>query len=203
MTTSEKTKSVSLLGREFWNERYLSGNTGWDIGGVSTPIKDYADQLADKDIDILIPGCGNAYEAEYLSSKGFRNIDLIDISDVLTEKLQQRFRNVSNVNVQNIDFFELEGKYDLIIEQTFFCALHPSQRMEYVRKSKSILKKSGKIIGVLFDREFEKDGPPYGGNRNEYEEIFRKEFEIKTLESCYNSVSPRAGTEIFINLRKK
>ena len=28
-----------------WNQRYISKNTGWDIGFVSTPIKDYIDQI--------------------------------------------------------------------------------------------------------------------------------------------------------------
>ena len=46
-----------------WNQRYISKNTGWDIGFVSTPIKDYIDQINNKNIRILIPGCGNAHEA--------------------------------------------------------------------------------------------------------------------------------------------
>jgi hypothetical protein len=32
--------------------------------GIS-PIKNYIDTLKDKDIAILIPGCGNTYEAAY------------------------------------------------------------------------------------------------------------------------------------------
>ncbi|HBC05192.1 MAG TPA: SAM-dependent methyltransferase, partial [Aequorivita sp.] len=37
----------------FWNHKYLSDDTGWDIGYVSTPIKEYIDQLTDKNLKIL------------------------------------------------------------------------------------------------------------------------------------------------------
>ena len=63
-----------------WNQRYISKNTGWDIGFVSTPIKDYIDQINNKNIRILIPGCGNAHEAEYLFKRGFKNIFIVDFS---------------------------------------------------------------------------------------------------------------------------
>ena len=49
----------------------VQNDTGWDIGKGSTPILTYIDQLEDKSIKILIPGCGNAHEAEYLVSKDF------------------------------------------------------------------------------------------------------------------------------------
>jgi hypothetical protein len=39
--------------------------TGWDLGLVSPQLK-IIDTLKDKDIAILIPGCGNTYEAAYL-----------------------------------------------------------------------------------------------------------------------------------------
>jgi len=69
---------------------------------------------------------------------------------------------------------------------------------------KELLKKEGKLIGLLFDfpiRE-EQDSPPFGGNANEYREIFEPYFEIKTLKRCYNSIKPRQGTELFIEMVK-
>jgi len=50
----------------FWSSKYQEGQTGWDMGEVSPPIKAYIDQLTNKDLSILIPGAGNAYEAAYL-----------------------------------------------------------------------------------------------------------------------------------------
>ncbi len=68
------------LDKTYWKYRYQQKQTGWDIGFASTPLVTYFDHLNDKDIKILIPGCGNAYEAEYLFSVwseigGFYNLN--------------------------------------------------------------------------------------------------------------------------------
>jgi hypothetical protein len=52
------------LDQDYWDAQYKA-NTGWDLG-LGLPIKNYIDTLKDKDIAILIPGCGNTYEAAYL-----------------------------------------------------------------------------------------------------------------------------------------
>ena len=67
-----------MLNHEYWQNRYVKNETGWDIGYISSPIKEYIDQLTDKSIKILIPGCGNSYEAEYIWNKGFTNLHLLD-----------------------------------------------------------------------------------------------------------------------------
>jgi len=64
---------------KYWSKRYEENQTGWDIGYPSTPIKTYVDQLENKDLKILIPGAGNAYEAEYLWQQGFKNVHVLDI----------------------------------------------------------------------------------------------------------------------------
>ena len=52
-----------VLDRAYWNNRYKEKRTGWDIGYASTPLVKYFKRLTDKVTRILIPGCGNAYEA--------------------------------------------------------------------------------------------------------------------------------------------
>ncbi len=192
------------LSGEYWDQRYVSNQIQWDIGAVSTPLKDYIDQVKDKSLHILIPGCGNAYEAYYLHEKGFRNITLVDISAIVTSKLIKQVQedNKEEIKVINADFFQLEGQFDLIVEQTFFCALHPALRPAYVQKMNTLLNKNGKITGVMFNREFE-GGPPYGGNTDEYRDLFSPVFNIKTLSPCYNSIPPRAGAEVFVIFEKK
>ncbi|HET9056772.1 MAG TPA: methyltransferase domain-containing protein [Chitinophagaceae bacterium] len=195
---------MSNLDSAYWNNRFDTNNTPWDIGYVSTPIKDYIDQLKDKNISILIPGCGNSYEAEYLLKQGFNNITLIDISPILTKRLAEKFNNVSKkkLNIITGDFFNLKGQFDLIIEQTFFCALNPNQRKDYVNKMYALLKPGKKLVGVLFNRHFE-GGPPFGGSTEEYEKLFAEKFVISKMELCYNSISPRKGNEVFVVFVKK
>ena len=70
---------MSSFDESYWDNRYKEGNTGWDIGTISTPLKEYFNQLKDTSLKILIPGGGNAYEAEYLYKKGFKNVTIVDI----------------------------------------------------------------------------------------------------------------------------
>jgi SAM-dependent methyltransferase len=187
-----------LLPAQFWDARYTSRQTAWDIGHASTPLKEYIDQLTDKNIRILIPGVGKSYEAVYLAEKGFTDITVIDISPVLTKSLEEKMsEHYPAIKIIIGDFFEMAGSYDLILEQTFFCALHPSLRAGYLEKVKQLLTGNGKLAGVLFNRDFE-NGPPFGGHTAEYRQLFSSILRIKVLEDCYNSIPPRAGSEVFL-----
>lgn len=191
------------LGENYWNNQYEANATGWDLGEVSPPIKAYIDQLTYKELRILIPGCGNTYEADYLLQQGFTNITVIDIAPALIAQLNKKHKGNSNIKIILGDFFKQEGVYDLILEQTFFCALNPPLRKDYIAKMNELLSPNGKLVGVLFDREFEHQGPPFGGCKCQYEGMFENSFNFKTFESCTNSNIKRAGTELFINLVKK
>ena len=189
------------LNDKYWDQRYLTHATGWDVGIISEPVKIYINQLVKKDITILIPGCGNAYEAIYLLDNGFSNITLIDISPMLVNSLREKLKEYLGKGLEIIcgDFFMHQGKYDLIIEQTFFCALDPLHRSAYAIKMNELLSKSGKLVGLLFDRSFV-GGPPFGGSEEEFRKLFSQHFRLKTMERCYNSIEPRKGSELFINL---
>ena len=191
------------IDKKFWNKRYEEKNTGWDIGYVSTPIKNYIDQLKDKSIKILIPGAGNGYEAEYLHKQGFVNVFVIDISKIPLKNLKKRVTTFPEENLIHGDFFVHDKNYDLIIEQTFFCAINPELRKNYVDKMHQLLKPKRKLVGLLFNTTLNIDHPPFGGNKTEYTNLFRHKFLFKTFEEAYNSIEPRAGKELFINFIKK
>ena len=183
--------------KQYWEERYLQENTGWDIGHVSTPLQTYIDQLTDKSIKILIPGAGRGYEAIYLVEKGFKNVTVLDLAEQPLKEIKDKIPEFSTENLIVGDFFDHSGKYDLILEQTFFCALNPSKREDYTLKMKDLLKPNGKIAGVLFNFPLTEGGPPFGSNIDLYKKIFSPYFHIKILERCYNSIKPRQGSELF------
>lgn len=191
----------TFLSSDYWDNRYLHGQTGWDIGHVSTPLKEYFDQLNNKHIRILIPGGGNSYEAKYLAQQGFTNITIVDISPVLTNRLSATL-NQQGITIFTKDFFELDGEFDLIVEQTFFCALDPSLRNKYVEKVKNLLSDCGKLVGLLFNIDFVTN-PPFGGNIEEYRQLFSSGLRIKIMEACTNSIPARADTELFFVIEKE
>ena len=187
----------------YWDNRYQNDTAGWDLGKVSPPLKAYWDQVEDKTVSVLLPGCGNAWEAAYLLHAGFSNITILDIAPELVLSLEEKFKHAaSNVTIVCEDFFAFRGEFDLVIEQTFFCALSPELRPAYAKQMHELIVPGGKLIGLLFDRAFE-GGPPFGGSEKEYRELFLPYFEIKTMAACYNSILPRQGTELFVILENR
>ncbi len=191
---------MDFLSAAYWEKRYQQQQTGWDIGKPSTPLATFIDGIENKDDSILIPGCGNSYEAEYIVQQGFTNLTVIDIAPSPVERLKEKIDGKARVLLE--DFFQHKGSYDFILEQTFFCALDPLLRPAYVKKMSELLKNKGKLVGVLFNKQFETN-PPFGGSKKEYEELFSKHLQLLKMEECYNSIAPREGTELFFIATKK
>lgn len=191
------------LDAAYWSERYRAANAPWDLGAVSPPLKNYFDTLTNKNLAILIPGAGNAWEAEYLHRNGFTNTTVCDLAQEPLTHLASRCPDFNPEHLRQIDFFDLEeNRYDLMVEQTFFCAIDPVLRPAYAAKVQRLLKPGGRLVGLLFNTTFDKPGPPFGGSESEYRSVFEKHFDFHTFAPAYNSIPPRAGRELFIHLVK-
>jgi SAM-dependent methyltransferase len=191
---------TAQLGKDFWNDRYRDDQTGWDLGMVSPPLKFWIDTILDKNLRILIPGAGNAYEVDELIQQGFTSITVIDIAPIVMERLKDRYKNYPQVKLVLGDFFELTASFDVVLEQTFFCAIDPSLRSAYVNKMAEIIVPDGQLLGVLFDRSFE-GGPPFGGSASEYQSLFSPHFDVK-ISPCNYSHPAREGSEVLIQAKR-
>jgi SAM-dependent methyltransferase len=193
-----------MTDQAFWDNKWKQGQTGWDLKGVSPAIKLYIDSITDKNLRILIPGCGNAYEAEYLLTQDFNHVTVIDIAPTLINQLSAKLKpyiEAKKLHVVCGDFFEQEATFDIIIEQTFFCAINPKQRVDYVKHMHKLLNPGGKLVGLLFNTEFN-GGPPFGGNTKEYIAYFKTHFQHISFSPCINSITPRAGKEVWMEIEK-
>jgi len=186
----------------YWTERYQNGQTGWDAGSATAPLTAYVDQLTDKTTKILIPGGGNSYEAEYLHQQGFTQVHVLDISPLPLQNFKHRVPTFTPEHIIEQDFFAHHGQYDLILEQTFFSTFPPSMRPQYAQHMHKLLKVGGKLVGVLFQDALFQDHPPFGGYKDDYLPVFKGLFAINYFETCYNSIPPRAGRELFIHMTK-
>jgi methyl halide transferase len=187
--------------QEYWTKRYKEDQTGWDIGYPSTPLKAYIDQLTNKEVQLLLPGAGNAYEAEYLWKQGFPHVHIMDISTIPLERFMAQNPTFPKAQVHHTDFFDHEGQYDLILEQTFFCSLVPTDknRDAYAKKMASLLKPQGKLVGVWFNFPLTDDMEkrPFGGNKALYIRYLEPYFKTLSFAPCHNSIPPRQGKELF------
>ena len=191
------------LSSDFWNNKYKNNKIGWDIGEVSPPLKAYFDQLTNKDLKILIPGGGNSYEAEYLFNIGFKNVYVVDLSQIALENIKTRIPTFPDAQLIHADFFDIETTFDLVIEQTFFCAINKSLRENYAQKMKALLNKHGKLVGLMFDAVLNENHPPFGGNKKEYTTYFESHFSMDIFTKCYNSFHNRQGMELFVKFIKE
>lgn len=190
------------LNESYWTERYLKGETGWDVGYASPALIEYMKEKP-RTSRILIPGAGNAYEAEELWKLGFVDVYVADISEIPLQNLKNRLPGFPEDNLLHGDFFDLKGSYDIILEQTFFCALHPSLREKYARKVADLLSPAGELAGLLFDAPMNDDRPPFGGCRAEYLKILGKHLQVLHMEACPRSIRPREGKEVFFRAVKR
>ena len=192
------------LDARYWDKRYATGSTGWDLGRANSGLIQEVRQRASKDDRILIPGAGSAYEAEALWNAGFVNTVVVDWAPQAFTRLrsQDTVAHFAKVGVDVLaqtrvtDFFDLNSKFDLLLEQTFFCALPPAQRPAYVEQAYRLLQPNGQWLGILFNREFPTSGPPFGGTLAEYKQLFSRFFHIDHLDVWNHSVGPRLGSEL-------
>lgn len=192
------------LDQNYWTERYQNYETGWDLGEVSPPLKAFIDQLDDRHAPILIPGAGNGYEVLYLLENGFTDVTVVDIAQPPLRTLRVKEPDTSRLKLVHGNFFDLDSlsSFKYVLEQTFFCALDPSLRTDYVTQMHKILQQGGVVAGVLFDRQFPLQGPPFGGSSEEYQHLFKAHFDYFKISPCYNSIPPRQGSEVFFIAQK-
>ena len=195
---------MKTLNAEYWEKRWQDQQTGWDIGQASPPLMHYVSEYANQDTRILIPGAGRAYEAIALHQMGFTNVWVCDWASTAFAYLRSAAPDFPAEHLLVGDFFALplQAEFDLVLEQTFFCAIDPQLRPRYVEKMHSILRPAGRLAGVLFAKPFPFQGPPFGGTKAEYESLFNAHFTILQLDITTHSIPPRQGNELFVELLK-
>ncbi len=209
------------LDAAFWSGRYQDAATGWDTGAASPALLHELEALLStgaigRNTPMLFPGAGRAYEAEALHRDGFREVHVLDWAAEALDALRERVPDFPRSGLHQQDFFahqpwtgagsDREGKgYGLLVEQTFFCAIAPQRRPEYVTHAARLLAPGALLVGLLFGVPLNDagkgEGPPYGGDAASYRRLFEAHFDVEHLETADRSIAPRAGRELLIRAR--
>lgn len=197
------------LSAEAWDARYKENNTPWDLSGPTPEFQRLAESEGfPKKGRALIPGGGRGYDAVMLAKLGLE-IHLIDFAPTALSAVQElASKEKATVLTYRKDFFALpalgalQESFDLLLEYTFYCAIDPKLRADYVRAAHALLKPGASLVGLFFPLETDKAGPPFLVTKKEIEELFSPYFELR-FEEPRASVKPRAGREVLGIFRRR
>jgi hypothetical protein len=185
---------------DFWDERFEQGHTPWDQAGVPSSFKTFAARQTP--VPVLIPGCGNAWEARWLAEQGWP-VQAIDFSAKAVEHARAQLGRFESI-VGQADFFVWRppATPGWIYERAFLCALPPARRSDYARRMAELLPHGGLLAGFFFFRQTHK-GPPFGIERAELDGLLAPYFDLIGDEAVTDSIPVFAGHERWLTWRRR
>jgi SAM-dependent methyltransferase len=178
---------------EFWESRYRDNFIPWDAGKVPASLQAFGQNLS-PGARVLIPGCGSAYEAAYLSDKGC-DVLAIDFSPAAVEAARKNLAGFGDI-VRLADFFNFDfgQPFDVIYERAFLCALPRTMWSGYADRCAQLLKPNGVIAGFFFFADMPK-GPPFGTSQAELDTLMQPQFDRIEDRPVADSIEVFAGKE--------
>jgi len=191
---------------EDWERHYDEKDLRWDIHEAAPPLVHLWKERIFSPCKAIIPGCGAGHEVMFLAKKGF-NVTAVDYTHGAIKLIKNTLKkNNCSGEVLHQDFFNLDCKYnetfELMLEHTFFCAISPTKRREYVETAKRILKPGGYLIGLFYETG-EDGGPPFNTRQEDIEFFFSDSFMIESLSKTLHSAEQRRGKEWLAILKKR
>ena len=186
-----------------WNQRYVEGRTGWDLGGPPPAlVRVIAAQAPGR--RVLVPGAGRGHDAIAWAEAGHQVV-AIDFAPLAVAAARENAAARGLViEVREADIFalpgELAGSFDLVWEQTCFCAIPTERRGDYVQAMAAVLKPGGRIVALLWNHG-RTGGPPFDVRREDVEGLFPPAFVVERIEAVPDSAAGREP-EILAVLRR-
>jgi SAM-dependent methyltransferase len=144
---------------EFWDERFSTGITPWDFGGVPPDLRAWLATPRGR-MRVLVPGCGSAYEARYLAELG-HDVTAIDFSDAALAAALKVLGPHSDLLVK-ADFFRFQpAVFDVVYERAFLCALPRARWRDWAKRVHTLVRSGGVLAGFFYFDD-NRRGPPFG-----------------------------------------
>lgn len=198
---------MDVLSPEQWNDRYVTGDTPWDMRQPSPPLVALLRSGKLPAGRVLIPGCGSGYEVALLADAGFDVIGA-DYAESAIAAARQASPSAAErlrcVDLLASDVAERIGTYDWAYDQTFFCAIEPRRRDDYAAAMARLIRVGGELIALSMRAMDPKSGPPYDSTPQDYVDLMSRhgfaETERRTLTD--ESHPARRGRETLVRLRR-
>lgn len=166
--------------REFWEERFRSGNTPWDRGAAAPQLAAWLASGALAPCRVLVPGCGSGHEVVALAAAGFE-VTALDYAPAAIERTGAQLRAAgAAATLVEADAlaWQPERPFDAVYEQTCLCALYPDRWRAYADRLHQWLRPAGSLYALFM--QFPRpgaaqgaiEGPPYHCDINAMRALF-------------------------------
>jgi SAM-dependent methyltransferase len=128
---------------------------------------------------VCVPGCGLGHDVRAWARASFAAYGF-DIAPSAIQLATEATRAAGlQAHYQVADFLSMTpaAPFSWIFEHTLFCAIQPAQRQQYVEAVTRCLKPDGFYLAVNYFIP-DRDGPPFGTDREEILRLFSPGFEL-------------------------
>ncbi|CAG8599984.1 6958_t:CDS:2 [Acaulospora morrowiae] len=196
---------IAKHGSSGWDELYKMKKAVWDKGEVSPALRELIEEkkFPLPDGRGLVPGCGKGYDVFYFANKK-RHMTGLDLSETVIDEakmIQAELKfSEETTTFQAGDFFNFEiseGKFQLVYDYTFLCALPPTLRQSWGTRMSEIISPGGILIALMYPISNHTDGPPFAVSESMYDimELLGKNFTLEHLDKNCKSFPGRQGRE--------
>ncbi len=190
----------------YWSQIYQQEIPRWDLGQPSPALLDMLPRLKLPKSRVLVLGCGLGHDAAFFAENG-HVVTAVDMSTEAIKGARAKYENrYPQITWLETDLFKMGHEhhqaYDLVFEQTCYCAINPTLRDNLIMKWRQFLADQGHLLGVFFAME-KKQGPPFGGTEWELRERLKKHFQFIFWGRWDKSIDRRNGKEFLIYAVKK
>lgn len=188
---------------DFWDVRYQNNVTPWDSAGLPADFVGHAQACLQGKPSwrVLIPGCGTAYELEWLLSQG---VDALacDFSPLAVSRAKAAFPACAE-RILEADFFgpQVDGVWDWVYERAFLCALPPALAARYAQRMAALIPPGGVLAGYFFLRDQAK-GPPFGSSLSALQHALSPFFTLEAQQAVSGSLPVFAPDEYWLTWRR-
>jgi hypothetical protein len=102
----------------------------------------------------LVPGCGSGYDVKALAAAGMKRVVGLDIAEEALVAARAEVGSTPNAELICGDFFTearlAAGSFSFIFDYTFLCAIPPSARAAWGRRTAELLAPTGRLLTLAF-----------------------------------------------------
>ncbi|MEM1414552.1 MAG: methyltransferase [Myxococcota bacterium] len=151
-----------------WEDAWAEGRTRWDAGAPAPVLLGLLREEAlgaPAGRRALVPGCGSGYDVFAFAAAGFEAVGL-DVAPTAGERFEvlRAERGLANARIEIGDAFAHEGRYDVVWDYTFCCALDPAERPRWAALMERLLAPGGVLATLIFPAMHappDYEGPPW------------------------------------------